>query len=61
MTTIGVQNQDTMDEKIFPFTLNQVFSLPPYNCGHNLIQTLGKLVGITFYINQEVVGLTYYW
>jgi hypothetical protein len=38
MTTIEIQNQDTMDEKVFPFTLNQVFPLPPsYIHGHNFI------------------------
>jgi hypothetical protein len=29
MTTIEIQNHDTTDERIFPFTLNQVFPLPP--------------------------------
>jgi hypothetical protein len=29
MTTIEIQNHDTTDEIIFPFTLNQVFPLPP--------------------------------
>jgi hypothetical protein len=61
MTTIEVQNQDTMDERVFPFTLSQMFPLPPsYNCGHKLIQTLGELVGITYYINPKAIGLIYY-